>query len=375
MKTKYPGISKKEKGGYAIRVKRVCRKTGRMREREAQARTLKEARDKRAELIASLESSTVDSQERIHLRDYLAVWVRDNVKHWAESTARTVKERVDNMIVPGLGAIYLDALSRTDVEEWRDGLLDRYSEVTINGALRTLRQALEEAADHDDIALERNVAKRVKALPEGGGKEAVLSADELSALIAAVPATSWWFAPICVLAQTGARFCELSALRWEDVDWDRQLIHFRRSHVKGTVRNRTKTNKPRTVPLTPWLAEILERHRERLELLKAKGKHGRRRVEGFEAGWVFPSRHGTLSQPSAIRKPLHEACIGAEVDRPVSAHWFRYTFNHHVKRLADKEVAKAMTGHVTDEMAEHYDHIEPERKRDAVLRLVERVAA
>lgn len=57
---------------------------------------------------------------------------------------------------------------------------------------------------------------------------------------------------------TGLRFGELSALRWNDVDLLNRELHVSRSFTHGIGETTTKSNEPRTLDLTPPVAQLLE---------------------------------------------------------------------------------------------------------------------
>jgi hypothetical protein len=69
--------------------------------------------------------------------------------------------------------------------------------------------------------------------------------------------------------------------------------------------------------------------------------------------------------PSGFAKPLEAACVAAKVQR-ITPHGLRYTFNHLAKRLTERDVVRAITGHVTEAMTTHYDWIDLDEKRAAV---------
>lgn len=52
------------------------------------------------------------------------------------------------------------------------------------------------------------------------------------------------------------RFGELAALRWSDIDWQRDLIHVRRALARGLIEE-PKSGKVRSVPLVPDVAQAL----------------------------------------------------------------------------------------------------------------------
>jgi integrase len=81
-----------------------------------------------------------------------------------------------------------------------------------------------------------NPAVRLRAIPQRGQEE--LESDEPVNLLTvtemarsmAVLKQRWpeWYALVFTQFATASRFSEVSALRWEDVDWERGIIRIRR---------------------------------------------------------------------------------------------------------------------------------------------------
>jgi hypothetical protein len=55
-----------------------------------------------------------------------------------------------------------------------------------------------------------------------------------------------------------ARFGELAALRWSDIDWHRELIHVRQALARAVI-DAPKSGKVRSVPMAPEVAQALAR--------------------------------------------------------------------------------------------------------------------
>ena len=117
----------------------------------------------------------------------------------------------------------------------------------------------------------------------------------------------------------------------------------------------TKTGNVRTVPLTAELAEVLR-------------DHGR--TAGGAAGWVFANGDGGLLGPCALRFPLRRVLVRAGITKRVSVHGLRRTFNNLSRQVAGVIVTRASTGHVTEEMTEHYSHVDRAEKLRAADQVV-----
>ncbi|MBE3023037.1 tyrosine-type recombinase/integrase, partial [Campylobacter sp. 7477a] len=74
----------------------------------------------------------------------------------------------------------------------------------------------------------------------------------------------------------GARICEILALEWDDINFEKKSISIAKSLSRGFVKNRTKTGVDREIPLfdqvLPYLKE-LEKTRDSKWLFSHKKEH------------------------------------------------------------------------------------------------------
>lgn len=168
---------------------------------------------------------------------------------------------------------------------------------------------------------------------------------------------------MCILGfYTGMRFGELSALEWDDVREDEGLIHIRRSQWHGKVTT-PKTGKTRSVPLHPIMADALTAHRRSLA-----GK----KVVAVAPRLVFPNTDGGYHYPIYLLTALRRTVLAAQVEKHLSPHGMRRTFNNLMRQAhVDRTVLHATIGHSGDEMTEHYSHVTMQEKLAAVERLVQ----
>jgi integrase len=264
-------------------------------------------------------------------------------------------------ILPRFGDFYLDAIMPKDVARWLAEKSHSAAPGTVNGFLRVMRTICRDAmADHD---LPRDPCLRVRAPKTrvyGDENPNLLSAEELAILLEkARQLVPQWYPLYATLALTGLRLGEAQALKWSDIDEKAGVIRVRRSQWKGMV-SETKTGTIRSVPLVPELAEILREHRQRLLLSQNKG---------LQVGWMFPSSNGRLMKQNVARWPL-DRCLKEAGLPPITLHGLRRTFNNLARQVTSGEVVRAITGHVTQSMTEHYSHIGAGEKRAAVASIV-----
>lgn len=150
---------------------------------------------------------------------------------------------------------------------------------------------------------------------------------------------------------TGARRNELASLRWDEVDFQWNSL---------TIRD--KVEGERTIPLTPYLANLLRDLKaqneakptvRRLNTLKAKGK------EWKPSPWVFSSptsEDGRLQEPSIA----HRKAIAAVGLPPVSLHGLRRSFGSLAEWVeCPAGVVAQIQGHKPSATAEKHYRVRP----------------
>lgn len=199
---------------------------------------------------------------------------------------------------------------------------------------------------HTDACSDSEVKRKV---PSKGHKDDVLQREMLKLWFSGVqaipnPTISTYLQ--CLLL-TGARRGEMAALKWADVDFDWLTLTIR-DKVEGT----------RTIPLTPYMRQILlEQHNrthtkpnvKTLERLAAKGKPWK------VSPWVFPSptaKDGKITEP----RIAHNKALNAVGLPPVSLHGLRRSFGTLSEWVeCPVGIAAQIQGHKPSALAEkHY---------------------
>ena len=187
--------------------------------------------------------------------------------------------------------------------------------------------------------------------------KATLTARELRRVLAAASTESPDIRAMIILGfATGMRFCELSALEWQDIDLVDGSLEIRRSQVQGNVGPPKTESTRRHVYLPPEVVEVLQAH---------KAWQVAEEVRGLEKGLVFPSALGGYRFPQILAKPLERCCKLAKVPKRLTAHCMRKTTNNLVRQAAGDTVARAMVGHSTEEMTFRYSDVDKAERAKA----------
>lgn len=247
-----------------------------------------------------------------------------------------------------LGAYKLTALTPQLLAEYRDEKLRTLSPQTVIHHLALINRALTLATREWGIVLPGGVPKVVKPkMPSGrdrrvqqGEIDAIVAATESAVLVDLVP-----FA-----VETGMRRGEILALDWEYIDFDRRTAYL----------PKTKTDTPRTVPLSTKAIAILQKRQD----------------AGEGVPFAMQEDATTTAFMRAVRRArrVYEAACMAEGKLP-SARWLvgirlhdlrhEATSRFFEKGLSVMEVT-TITGHKTMEMLKRYTHL---RAADVALKL------
>ena len=152
---------------------------------------------------------------------------------------------------------------------------------------------------------------------------------------------------------TGMRLGELAALRWDDVDFERDLIHVRRNLYRGHE-GTPKGGRNRQIPMNQLLKNVLQKH------YQTNKKNPR----------VFLSLQGTDLTVNSHRRSFERIIKKAGLKR-IRFHDVRHSFaSQLVMNGVILSVVQELLGHSTIAMTERYSHLAPGLTHDAVKTLM-----
>lgn len=290
---------------------------------------------------------------------------------------------VEHHLIPEFGSIPVVELSRQHTRAWKDKLAKLvrrncedpaelrkpYSPNTVNGWIAKMRVICQAAIV--DMNLERDPMLGVSDFPVDEyhtyteEEPNALTPDEVPVWL-----EKWLelypqhYAMVLLATVTGLRPSTLRPLRRAgpnaDLKWDQSLLLVRRSHTVGEEVMRTTKNKERSrLPLPADLMRVLRWH-----------------VSGLPAGpmreseLLFPSETGGFRSPSVLDKPIRHVTAAAGIGKKITPRAMRRTFKDLCRRAEVKDlVSMAISGHLTEEMHEHYQSVGRDELIDAMSRV------
>lgn len=260
-------------------------------------------------------------------------------------------------ILPRWRAYLLSDVKAVEVEAWLKTLsLTRGSRAKIRNIMSALySHAIRwEWAERNPITSVRQSAKREK-IPE------ILTVEELVKLLAAIPEP--FRTAVFLDGSSGLRVGELLGLKWEDVDFDRSVIHIRRSVVKQHIGPPKTEASQKPIPMETDLAESLW-------LWKQESLYH------APSDWVYASPAKKGKQPywpnSIYRVYIKPAAEKIGLTKKIGWHTFRHTFGTILNSNGENpKVIQELLRHANLRVTmDTYVQAVSEEKRDAQKKVV-----
>ncbi len=264
-------------------------------------------------------SADRDLVEKV-VNSFIERYAKPNTRSWVE-TERMLKKD----IVGAWKGRHLSEISRADVHELLDSIIDRGAPIAANRILAALRRMCAWSVERDIIKV--SPCDDVKAPSAAKSRERILSDDELREVWQACHKIGWPFGPLVqLLILTGQRRDEVAEMQWSEIELQAKTWTLPRERAKNDVEH--------VVPLSAKALEVL---------------HGLPRIAS-KAGYVFTTNGTTpVSGFARAKERLDQALAAVSPDMP---HWvihdLRRTFASGAARLGTKlEVIEKVLNHVS----------------------------
>jgi integrase len=284
--------------------------------------------------------------------DAAAEWLRyvEHDRGVKPSTLRHYRSTVEAHLRPRFAGERIEDITTAEIESWRMTLGSErekpLSNRTRNNAVAVLHGILERA--RKVFGLRFNPAADIQPLREryDSTRFTFYSPEQVTALVRAA-ASEQDGAIYLTAALTGLRRGELVALRWCDVDFEREAIRVRGTYANGVLTS-PKSGHGRSVPMVAQVATVLARL-------------GQRDHDVDEEDLVFPGEHGGYLDGSALRRRYVAAQTAADLPL-IRFHDLRHTFGTLAARGAESLVElQHWMGHAEIRTTQRYTHYREQR--------------
>lgn len=280
-----------------------------------------------------------------------------------ESTLDNYIGQINRYILPELGKIPLNALHNHHVQAWINRLLDRgLSPKTIRNVYMNLQSATKKAVK---LRMLNDDPCDGTDLPKCEKKEfTIYDAEELRVMLDHAQGTDMYF-PLLLESIVGLRRGELLALRWDDVDFDEQVIHVHRNRIYANHKVFEKAPKSkagiRDIAIGEQMVEIMKE--EYRKYLRDKELYG---YEFTDEGYVVRQDNGQPYHPDSWKNKWTRFMEAEELN-PIRFHDLRHSNATALIEVGtDPKTVQQRLGHSTIAVTmDIYAHTTSKMKREA----------
>lgn len=366
------GMRKKENGliekRFTVKGKRYS----------AYGHTVKECSENEMKMREEIKAGTYTENKNVTLDAYFDEWENARIGVVKDSSIKTIRSRYDNHIKPVLGKTKVQKIEKREVTKLQQELSRKLSPTMTNSVIAVLKSVLNGAVD-DEIIM-KNPALTVKPLRTDSQPKAsetihrALTREEQQAFMQEAQ-KEWLYEFYCFSLCTGMRINEITALKWEDIDYINNVIHVTKtvSWKKGGGITKTppksRTSK-RDIPMNDTIKKILQKQREKMAMV-----HGDIYARQLGSN-VFLGSNGAEAIASAtvgysIRSVLKRLkAQGIEIEY-FTHHAFRDTFaTRYIEEGGNMQTLKKILGHNSLAMtADLYSHVLPDTKQQEMQQI------
>jgi integrase len=338
-------------------------------------KTFKREKDAKAWLVTTqgevARGTHTPESTSITVAEAAEIWIeKGELEKLERSTLRQYRSHADLHIKPSrIGAEKLARLSTPVIEAFRDDLLKKCSRPMARKVLASLKSILGEAQRRGLVAQNAAQPVRVDVKKREQGKLAVgrdiPSKAEIQTILA--QAEGRWRPFFVTAALTGMRASELRGLTWDDVDFERNVIHVRqRANLWGEIGAPKSAAGEREIPMSPMVVNALREWRLACPRTVA-GDGGESRL------WlVFPNGAGKIENHANIANRGFYALQRAAgiVDRDGAPKYGLHAIRHFfaswaIEREFSPKRVQALLGHSSIQMTfDRYGHLFPSLEDD-----------
>jgi len=275
----------------------------------------------------------------------------------SKSYANTARVMLGKHILPYFGKKSLNSITKYDIEKWLDYFATKgLSNATANLGLAFLKIMFKEAVRRELIIADPSIS--IMPLKTKSIQRGVLTRDEVASLFNADKKNEIWSNDIfyygnMLSACTGMRLGEILAVRGEILKDDHIIVD--KQFTKKFGMTDTKSHHARKVIIPEQLMSVLQNYSEE-----------------NNGGYIFSTNGGKLPvHADTMRRAFFRALKKIGItdqqrrERNICFHSWRHYLNTTLRsnNITDGKL-RALVGHSSSKMTEHYTHFETEDFKD-----------
>ena len=257
------------------------------------------------------------------------------------------KQVVKNHLLPVFGDRQISQIKQDEIVTLRNDKLKVLAPRTTNKILEVLKMVF--AYSEDNEHLKENPARKVRRVKQTKEEMDFLGRvepDEIDRFLEAAPPDYY---PLFFTAiWTGAREGELLALKWGNIDFEKQRINIRETYDSFGYRDPKSESSKRSIVMSPSLVEVLSEHKASLQ------KNG-------NDDHVFQNKKGgPINYANMISRKFHPSLEKAGI-RPIPFQDLRHTYGALTMSMGvPPKFVQAQMGHSSMTLIlETYGHLIP----------------
>lgn len=323
--------------------------------------------EKEIELHKQIAEKSYTKNKNVTLDKYYAEWIAEKKAYNKANSIRSYIITYDTYIKPILGNKALRNIEKREVVYMRDEVLKEHSTTTANYVITVLKMILRSAINDDIIT--KNACAGVKPLKNTEIKASesnhrALTIEEQTVFMQEFKG-NYYYEFVALLLLTGMRCGEASALTWNDIDYEGNVIHIKRTITRDEAGKTIKGKTPKTdagardIPMNKAIKDILSRQKKKIALQP---------IADIERN-VFLTPYGHYVTSKDINYHIRQNILkmakkGYNMEM-ITAHAFRDTFaTRYIEQGGTPQTLKTILGHSSLNMTmDLYAHVLPNTKQ------------
>ncbi len=330
--------------------------------------TRKEAYDALHEALQAQKQGILATGPKQKFKDYLVRWFDEVQKpDLRESSIERYENCIYKHILPALGHIELQKLTAQQIQGFYNNKRKAgYAAESVITLHKVIHKSLDTAVRWRLVP--RNVSDDV-TLPKHGAEveSQSLTAQQARHLLAAAKGHELE-AMIVLLLDTGMRHGEITALRWEDISFEKGTVSIHRtvSHLRKRISEgdpKTATSE-REITLSPSVLAVLQEHHVRQCAMQQRVGE-----KWQDLNLVFPNEKGGYQLKLTNTSKFHRLLKKAELPE-IRIHDLRYTAITLMMEMGiNQKAIQHRVGHAHLEQTWKYTHVSDAMQGEIAARL------